>query len=105
MQSVLWSQSASRRRELIQLAASVEQHSEHPLGAAIVAHAEESGIEPQSVREFRNQPGRGALATIGASTIAVGNSSLMSELGVAVSEAESAETPVYVARDGQIGRA
>ena len=88
--------------ELIQLAASVEQHSEHPLGAAIVAHAEESGIEPQSVGEFRNQPGRGALATVGASTIAVGNSSLMSELGVAVSEAESAETPVYVARDGQL---
>ena len=88
--------------ELIRLAASVEQHSEHPLGAAIVAYAEELGLEPESVSEFRNQPGRGALATVGASTIAVGNSSLMSEVGISVSESESAETPVYIARDDQL---
>ncbi len=88
--------------ELIRLAASVEQHSEHPLGAAIVAHAEELGIEPEPVSEFRNQPGRGALATVGTSAIAVGNSSLMSEVGISVSESESAETPVYIARDDQL---
>lgn len=88
--------------ELIRLAASVEQHSEHPLGAAIVAYAEELGLEPESVSEFRNQPGRGALATVGMSAIAVGNSSLMSEVGISVSESESAETPVYIARDDQL---
>ena len=70
--------------ELVRLAASVEQHSEHPLGAAIVAYALDLGIEPESVSEFRNQPGRGALATIGDSVVAVGNSSLMLELGVSV---------------------
>ena len=88
--------------ELVRLAASVEQHSEHPLGAAIVAYALDLGIEPESVSEFRNQPGRGALATIGDSVVAVGNSSLMLELGVSVSETESAETPVYIARDDQL---
>ena len=88
--------------ELVRLAASVEQHSEHPLGAAIVAYALDLGIEPESVSEFRNQPGRGALATIGDSAVAVGNSSLMLELGVSVLETESAETPVYIARDDQL---
>ncbi len=90
------------REELIRLAASVEQHSEHPLGAAIVAHAEEAAITTEVVSEFRNQPGRGALATVGGATIAVGNASLMSDLGIAVSETESAQTPVYVAQDGQL---
>ena len=90
------------KEELIRLAASVEQHSEHPLGAAIIAHAEEAAIATEAVSEFRNQPGRGALATVGASNIAVGNASLMSELGIAVSETESAQTPVYVAQDGQL---
>ena len=86
--------------ELIRLAASVEQHSEHPLGVAITAHAETLEIAADADGEFRNRPGQGALADVGGSVIAVGNRLLMSELGVSVSEAESAETPVYIARDG-----
>ena len=88
--------------ELLQLAASVEQHSEHPLGAAITAHAEDLGVASLDVTDFRNQPGRGAVAAAGASRIAVGSASLMSELGVAIPEIDGAETPVYVARDNEL---
>ena len=88
--------------ELIRLAASVEQHSEHPLAAAIVSHAEDLAIVPEEVDEFRNHPGRGATATVGGSRIAVGNAALISELGIDLPETESADTPVYVARDAEL---
>ena len=98
--------------ELIRLAATVEQHSEHPLGAAIVSHAESLGIDYSTnsaeVTNFQNQPGRGAIATVTAAdvgathTIAVGNAALMANVGVEVSDAEQAETPVYVAADGEL---
>ena len=89
-------------KELLRLAASVEQHSEHPLGAAIVARAEEAGIAPESADQFANRPGMGATATIDNRSVAVGSAALMSELKIDVSDAESAETPVFVAADGQL---
>ena len=89
-------------KELLRLAASVEQHSEHPLGAAIVARAEEAGIAPESAGQFANRPGMGATATIDDRSVAVGSAALMSELKIDVLDAESAETPVYVAADGQL---
>lgn len=88
--------------DLIRLAASVEQHSEHPLGAAIMAHAEDLGITPDSVSAFVNQPGKGATAEIGERTVAVGSASLMSDLEILVSETDSAETPVYVAANAEL---
>ena len=80
----------------------MEQHSEHPLGAAIVAYALDLGIEPESVSEFRNQPGRGALATIGDSAVAVGKLFTDAGAGSLRLETESAETSVYIARDDQL---
>ena len=88
--------------ELLRLAASVERHSEHPLGEAIVAHAEEHGIEFAEVTNFRAHPGSGATAVVDQQTLAVGNLRLMNELSVATVEEESNATPVYVARDGEL---
>lgn len=88
--------------ELLRLAASVEQHSEHPLGAAIVARAEEAGIAPESADQFANRPGVGATAMVNDRSVAVGSAALMSNLGLDVSGPESAETPVHVAADGQL---
>ena len=89
-------------QELLRIAASVEQHSEHPLGAAIVVHAEELGITPEKVDSFRNEPGRGAAATLDGKRVNVGNAALMTSLGVEISPEETAQTPVYVARDGDL---
>ena len=88
--------------ELLRLAASVERHSEHPLGEAIVAHAEEQGIEFAEVTNFRAHPGSGATAVVDQRTLAVGNLRLMNELSVATVEEEGNATPVYVARDGEL---
>ncbi|MYE05950.1 MAG: cadmium-translocating P-type ATPase [Chloroflexi bacterium] len=88
--------------ELIRCAASVEQHSEHPLGAAIVSYAEDREIALTDVNDFRNQPGRGAAATVAGQRIAVGSASWMSELGVHAPEATGAETSVYITRDADL---
>ncbi len=88
--------------DLLGLAASVERHSEHPLGEAIVAYAEDRGIDIAEVVEFRALPGSGAIALVDGREIAVGSLRLMAELSVGVHETDSAATPVYVACDGEL---
>lgn len=88
--------------DLLRLAASVERHSEHPLGEAIVAYAEDRGIDFAEVESFRALPGSGATARVEGREIGVGNRRLMAELSVPVNETDSAATPVYVARDGEL---
>jgi heavy metal translocating P-type ATPase len=89
---------------LLDAAASAELRSEHPVGQAIVGFAREqkrSIVEPE---RFDYAPGRGVAATIGGSTVLVGNRSLMTEQGVSVPSGFSAACPaasqVHVARDG-----
>lgn len=88
--------------ELIALAASVERHSEHPLGEAILAFGEERGIGLVDVNDFRARPGSGAIASVAGREIAVGNLALMTSLSVPVSEEAGAATPVYVASEGEL---
>lgn len=88
--------------DLLRLAASVERHSEHPLGEAIVAYAEDRGIDPAEVVEFRALPGSGATARVDGREIGVGSVRLMTELSVRVNDTEGAATPVYVACDGEL---
>jgi Cu+-exporting ATPase len=86
--------------ELLRLAASVEQASEHPLATAIVAGAKQRGITMTPVAGFRSITGKGVIATVGNSTVAVGNARLLEELGInADSLADRADT---LRRDGQI---
>jgi P-type E1-E2 ATPase len=51
--------------DLLQLAASAERPSEHPLAAAIVAAARQRNLELPTVDDFSSTPGRGVTATIG----------------------------------------
>ena len=87
-------------QELLSIAASVEQHSEHPLGAAIAAYAEDRRIDLLEIEGFRSEPGRGAFATIDGLSVAVGSAAMMAEQGVETTPSEGEDTPVYVARDG-----
>ena len=59
--------------ELVRLAASLEQGSEHPLGSAIVAAAKENNIPMAGVSEFQSQPGLGISGKVDGRTVAVGN--------------------------------
>ncbi|HWR22860.1 MAG TPA: heavy metal translocating P-type ATPase [Feifaniaceae bacterium] len=96
--------------DLLQLAASAEKGSEHPLGAAIVLGAQEKGLEFLAVESFTALTGRGIEARIGGRTVLAGNRKLMDERAVSLSELETAsdrlaeegKTPMYVAADGKI---
>jgi Cu+-exporting ATPase len=90
---------------LLQLVASLERASEHPLADAIVRHASDSGLELHAASSFDSITGRGAAGVVEGVTIVVGNRELMAERGVDVELlAATAEqlaslgrTPMYAA--------
>jgi Cu+-exporting ATPase len=96
---------------LLQLTASAEKGSEHPLGEAIVREAEKRGLTLPPVSGFKAIPGRGIEASINNIPILAGNKKLMDERGIALAELASAsdqlaaegKTPMYVALDGHSG--
>ena len=69
-------------KQLLQLAASVESVSEHPLAAAVVAAAKEQGLELLALAEFQSVTGKGVMARIDARRVAVGSRALLEELGI-----------------------
>src|SRR3712207_1203009 len=95
---------------LIQLVASAEKASEHPLGEAIVKYAKEKEISLIDVKSFKSITGKGIEVVINNKTIIVGNKRLMNERKVLIGKLEekfqllSAEgkTPMYVSVDGNI---
>jgi P-type Cu+ transporter len=68
--------------ELLQIAASVEQASEHPLAAAILRAAERKGIKTSPVSNFDAPAGKGALGIIDGRRAAVGNLAFLGEQGI-----------------------
>ncbi|MDZ7959086.1 MAG: heavy metal translocating P-type ATPase [Aulosira sp. DedQUE10] len=56
---------------VLQIAASLEQHSEHPLAKAIVANAHELGIQLETPHNFTALPGKGIQASFGEQRVAV----------------------------------
>ncbi|MEO7111193.1 MAG: copper-translocating P-type ATPase, partial [Polyangiaceae bacterium] len=95
---------------LLKLAASLEQGSEHPLAAAIVAGTKERKISLGAVTEFTSRTGKGVTGTIDAHRVALGNAKLMDDLHVVIGDlsarAESmrgdGETVMFVAIDERI---
>ncbi|WRQ72927.1 MAG: heavy metal translocating P-type ATPase [Methanosarcinales archaeon Met12] len=71
--------SKSKILNLLQLAASVEKNSEHPLGQAIVRKAEDEGVELIDVENFKAIFGKGVEAQINGKKILVGTKKLMEE--------------------------
>ena len=65
--------------ELLRLAASLERGSEHPLAAAIVASAQEKGIELSEVQGFRSLTGKGVTGNVGGRFVALGTRILLEE--------------------------
>ena len=96
--------------ELLTIAASVEQNSEHPVGLAIVDEAKKRGLLLNKCEDFISVTGRGAEAQIGRRIVLAGNRALMDERGIIVTGViESADrfavdgkTPVYIAADGAL---
>jgi Cu+-exporting ATPase len=95
--------------EILRLAASLENASEHPLGAAIVQAAKDRSIQLAAVSEFDSPTGKGVLGNVEAHAVALGNAKFLTELGVNVSELnteadalrQEGATAIYVAIDGR----
>ncbi len=68
--------------ELLQLVASLERSSEHPLAAAIVKGAEASKLSLTDVQGFSSVTGKGVRGSVSAKQVAVGNAELFRELGI-----------------------
>jgi Cu+-exporting ATPase len=100
-------------REILQLAASVERASEHPLARAIVQAAEERGLSPAAVAAFDAPTGKGALGTVEGRVVLVGNAAFLAERGLDVAPlADAAEalrrdgaTVIFAAVDGRLAGA
>jgi cation-transporting ATPase V len=70
--------------ELLRLAASVEDASEHPVGRAVVDGARDRGVTLPAATEFRSLAGQGVRATVDGVVVLVGRRKLMAEAGLAM---------------------
>ena len=68
--------------DLLQLAASLERGSEHPLAEAIVRGAEERGVEMISARDFEAITGKGVKGVVDGKTVVLGNLRLITDMGL-----------------------
>jgi Cu+-exporting ATPase len=95
--------------QLLQLAASLEAGSEHPLAQAIVEAARARNLALLPLSGFEALTGRGIRGLVGGKTVFFGNARLLGEQGVdlgalparAAQLAEQAQTPMYLAADGK----
>ena len=96
------------QEKLLQLVASAEKNSEHPLGQAIVRGAQEKSLALLEAENFNSITGQGIEAQIAGLSVFVGNRKMMEEKNISVKElekdadklAEEGKTPVFVATDG-----
>jgi Cu+-exporting ATPase len=76
-------ESAGRpQHEVLQLAITVQQHSDHPLAKAVAAQAARIGVAPHPASNAKALPGRGVQADVDSTTVYLGNTRLMQELEV-----------------------
>lgn len=91
--------------DILQLTASAEVHSEHPLGQAIVEKAKEMAIDLLSISDFLAIPGQGLTVSVEGISYFIGNKRLMTEQKINLDDkketvnrlAQEGKTPMYVA--------
>jgi Cu+-exporting ATPase len=102
---------AKETKQVLALAASIEQASEHPLSRAVVAKAKEEQLELSDVQGFEALVGRGIQGKLGDEVIRIGNTELMEEHGIQISQTKREElaklsdqgkTPLLVAKNQEL---
>ncbi|WAH42402.1 heavy metal translocating P-type ATPase [Alicyclobacillus fastidiosus] len=78
----VWTANSVSEEELLRAAAALEAQSEHPLGIAVVKHAEEQGILPEKAADVHAVPGKGIEGMVTGRTIRIGNRRWFIENGV-----------------------
>ena len=97
-----------KRERLLQIAASAERLSEHPLGEAIVFAAKENNLQLFEASQFEAISGYGIEAVINGQKVLVGNKKLMKDKGIEIDSlldieklSQQAKTPIFVAQNGE----
>jgi heavy metal translocating P-type ATPase len=96
--------------EVLGLAASVEKASEHPLALAIVAAAQERGLDLTAMTEFDSPTGKGVVGAIDGRRLALGSASFLREIGIQTSQLEQeaerlrreGATAIFLGVDGKL---
>ncbi len=96
--------------EVLQLAASLERGSEHPLAEAIVAGADERGLKLSNAEDFEALTGKGVTGVVDGRAVALGNARLLADLGLAGGEwsetadarRDQGETVMFVVLEGAV---
>jgi len=97
-------------RELLQIAASLESQSEHPLARAIVESAKKENIELRNVTDFNSTTGGGVSGRLDGQTVLIGKEKFLADSNIRLIEAltkearrlqEEAQTTVWVAVNGE----
>lgn len=86
---------------ILQVAASLEQHSEHPIGIAIVARARADAMSLSSVAGFQALPGLGAEGVVDGQRIVIGNHRLFDQRGACPAALHEAIEAAVAAAGGQ----
>ncbi len=97
-------------KEILRLGASLEQGSEHPMGAAIVGGSKERGVDLGAVETFQSVTGRGVSGRVDGREVRLGNRRFFDELGIesqslsdkAEAMREQGETVMFLSIDGKI---
>ena len=100
----------TEERELLSVAASAEQASEHPLARAIVEGAKERGADLLQPEEFKALAGHGLQARVDGREVVIGNTKLMEDRRIsldglverAAELAQKGNTPMFVAVNGRV---
>jgi Cu+-exporting ATPase len=96
--------------EVLRLAASLERGSEHPLAEAIVAGAEERGVDLAKTGDFEAVTGKGVKGTVDGKAVALGNARMIADLGIDAGDSgatandrrDAGETVMFVVVEGAI---
>ena len=74
-----WTAEGIEKPEMLRLAGSAEQHSEHPLAEAVVAHAERKVDDLPGASDFESTTGKGVCATVEGQAVRVGSLAFLRE--------------------------
>ncbi len=96
--------------QVLRLAASLEKASEHPLALAIVAAAQERGLDMSAVTEFNSPTGKGVVGVVDGRRLALGHANFLRELHIAPNALEQdaerlrldGATAIFLGADGRL---
>jgi Cu+-exporting ATPase len=96
--------------QVLQLAASLEKASEHPLALAIVAAAQDRGLNMSAVTDFNSPTGKGVVGVVDGRRLALGHANFLRELRIAPNALEQdaerlrhdGATAIFLGADGRL---